>query len=306
MFNNRTITKFEELTDFKLNQFLIECNSFFQNDYPLLYNFYSGKLTINPVSSVDRYKSLKEQVVQLFSIFKTSEYLLNTCEYWEVYDFIDDLNVKFSTINKLSKWLRSSQVNSTYTQQFSIDYVLNNGMSVEEAVSTMTGNENEIYANKLMIDNDLDERDYDLSGGQILKIQNQKTSTGVDVTTIVDSTEGEKIYGLDLAKKLAWENDDLKVLSYKDTLLQTIEICSKLVKGQIPEFKDKGMDINIGKSIGVLTQTMIARQFKANFNSDDLFKSVDIDKLIYNQGDITIEFKVKLVDNSVVKNNILL
>jgi len=79
-----------------------------------------------------------------------------------------------------------------------------------------------------------------------------------------------------------------------------------LVKGQIPEFKDKGMDINIGKSIGVLTQTMIARQFKANFNSDDLFKSVDIDKLIYNQGDITIEFKVKLVDNSVVKNNILL
>ena len=233
MFNNRTITKFEELTDFKLNQFLIECNSFFQNDYPLLYNFYSGKLTINPVSSVDRYKSLKEQVVQLFSIFKTSEYLLNTCEYWEVYDFIDDLNVKFSTINKLSKWLRSSQVNSTYTQQFSIDYVLNNGMSVEEAVSTMTGNENEIYANKLMIDNDLDERDYDLSGGQILKIQNQKTSTGVDVTTIVDSTEGEKIYGLDLAKKLAWENDDLKVLSYKDTLLQTIEICSKLVKGQI-------------------------------------------------------------------------
>ncbi len=113
---------------------------------------------------------------------------------------------------------------------------------------------------------------------------------------VVDNIDtAEKTYGKDIDRNIAFENDDLIVLSYKDTFFQSMKILMDLRKGDDPAFPERGLDVKniLGGSLAGISYPIIFRQLADNFATDDGFKSFSITDVKRQQDGVYIEFKVE-------------
>lgn len=289
--------KFENDLGIDLLSFFQETKDFFDLSFPNIYGFYSGLSRVFPEKDIEKLDSLLLDTMNIIQTMKVSSDSLDSTEYFEAFEMIDDIKTKLQTTTKIKKWLRSSINKSTYNNDFSVELTLKSNQTIEEAVVTLKGATSEEEINQIILQNDLQERDYDMSGGVKLNVPNKSSVTGVKITGVVDELNGEKIYGRDINRTITFVNDDIEVLDYVNTLNQTVDILSSLNKGAIPEFPEIGVDLLVGKNLGILSKSMIARQIKETYLSDDLFKDAPLDEMIYDQGDVFIKYRVLLVNN---------
>lgn len=308
MIKVEVINNFTSLTGYPLVKFISDADNFFSNQLPSIINFYKGNSNTINIESVKTLKRLNEEVEIITNFFFEKKGAMNTVDYWELLDKIEDVKSRLQYCNKLPKYLRSSLVDGNTKSGFVFEYTMSNQDTMEGISQEVLEESN--YNNSWVdqaISNDLKENDWDIAGGKKLNLRKALFQSDL-VTSMIDYTIGERIYGLDIQKRFEFEGDDLKVLNHKDTVYQCASILSSLTKGDIPEFKGLGMDSELyrGANFSHLNYPSIVREMRRNFASDDLFSDFEIIKLDYNQGDIEIEYKVKTKYELVIIQNVSL
>ena len=143
--------------------------------------------------------------------FKNFANKFSTCGYWELMDWLDDLNNTIEKINKLPKFLRTSlgkygytpsiQISATVGDQRTIDDVANMARELLQANTQWVD---------LMLQNDFNEADWEIDKLRSLNVLiNNRTQ--IVVTTILDQPIGERVYGSDIQRKIEFVDDDLAI-----------------------------------------------------------------------------------------------
>lgn len=308
MVRKEVIQNFITLTNYPLDKFLLESKNFFENDIRPIVNFYKGYVNFLDKQKIDKLNNLIDNSIFITDLFYQKKGNMKTVDYWELLDRIEEIKTKLQYTKKLPKYLRSSLIEGATKSGFVFDYTMGNQETLEQITKGVLEqeNSNNSWVNQA-VDNDLKEQDYDVSGGKNLKLRKALFQSNL-VTSMIDYTIGERIYGLDIQKRFEFEGDDLKVLNYRDTVFQTADILSKLTRGSIPEFSSLGLDLDLykGNNYSQLNYPSITRELRRNFATDDLFSEFRILEIKLEEGDITIEYEVNTKYELVILQNVSL
>lgn len=306
MITNDLIDKFNTISNYPLDDFFNESRSFFDNDYVNIFNFFSGNIETLDKANIKKLNKLVEQSVIISNIFQDKKRMFNTVDFWELLNTFEDIKTKLQTTIKIPKYVRSSIIANNNKSGFVFDYNLSSEQTLENITTNILNEKNQENSwTKIALENDLKEVDYDIIGGKNLKLRKRIFQNNI-VTSMIDYTIGEKIYGKDLKRFLTFKNDDLEVLEYKETAIQSAEILSTLTKGDIPEFENLGIDSSVykGSNYSQLNYPSIVRELKRNFQTDDLFVDFQIKSFRLEDGDIFIEYSIGTKYDLVIIKNI--
>ena len=112
------------------------------------------------------------------------------------------------------------------------------------------------------------------------------------------------MYGLDLDQVLAFENNDLATLSYRDTITQQTGILVGLTKGSVPEFPQDGITPIAGNNRNAVQYPVILRQQAAVFAKDDRYKSISVSSFTVDVESIIIDLQITTKLNDVLNEQL--
>lgn len=277
--NLSVIQLFDKLTTSFVEKFINKYILFVENKYQSIIEYYSGlSLNLEDEIFIELNKLLIDNKV-IIQTFYSNKNSLNNTKYWDLLEQLEDIEIELQTIKNTAKWLRSSVNKESYSRQGAFDVILNQGFTLEIFNKNVL-NDNEFNNSwvETALNNNLIEEDYTLEGGNLLTTTFTRGANNLFIESVVDIIVGETIYGLDIQKKFEFEDDDLKVLNYKDTFKQTILILSSLKKNDNPNFPTQGIDKNlvIGTNINLFSYPIVFRQMSETFSNDDSIKSFSI------------------------------
>jgi hypothetical protein len=118
--------------------------------------------------------------------------------------------------------------------------------------------------------------------------------TGLKLTSVVDVLYGKSIYGKDIYQRLTITGDDLQVLDYDSTLLQSVDILVNLRRNSNPDFPNLGRQTQllVGSTRASFNFPIVDRDLKTVFASDDSLKDFQLTKLERVEDNVTISFQV--------------
>lgn len=271
------LDKFDDILQYPVQGFVGSFVTFTRIYASNIIGYYSGD-TVNPdMDSFTQLAFLLSQVHVIEELIIQKQHQFDSYGYWEICEQIDEIKTKLEGFDNASRWCRSSIVKNSFSSVVQQDFVLRSGQSVEILGKELGQPDYDNQWVDVAIKNDLSEEEYTLAGGNILQYSFQNNLKLV-VDAVVDNIQGEKVYGLDFDKKLTFEYDDLKVLSYRKTIEQAVEINLNLRKGDNPEFPQDGIQSNmvVGGNMGNVTLPSIFRQLSQTFSKDDTLKSLEI------------------------------
>lgn len=289
------LINFKNLTKIDLVSYFDECQTFFNNGYVKMADYYNGKVDYVDTIYPKQLQKLLKQAETINEQFKTNKQKFSTVDYWELLDFCDDVRTKLQTTLKLPKYLRSSRTDFAFANGFHFDYKTGNQQTLENISDSILGDydpENDWV--DIALQNDLMETEYNVEESNDLKLYREKF-VGNFVTGIIDVISGETIYGMDLYKKITIEDEDLLVLNYKQTAFQSVEILAGLKQGDIPEFKILGVasGMFVGSNLAGIAYSSIVRDMKRTFSSDDLYTNFKVIEMKQQQDALMINFSVE-------------
>lgn len=305
-FNEDIILYWEQKTRIKIEQFLLGYYEFFQTSYPQIYAFYTGNaVDINSYhiqrldELISAYQSIETQIISRAGVFSS---VLDS----EIIEQLSSYQVELMVVKKLNKFLRSNISNSTYSKLYEFDSVLKQA-TVEELSAQILGSND--YTNdwtEIAEKNDLQEFEYDPSGGNNLLVSVQLSSKISPITSIVDVISGQTVLGRDIDRFFAWKDDDIKTLGYEETFKQSVEILIGLVQGGIPEFRELGRNVYPGSSMKLFAFSPMLRQLNQVFSSDDSIQRFNVSKIKVVDADITFEVEVYSRLEEIVNKQIII
>ena len=210
------IDEFKDFTGYDLSQYLIKIDSFFSVHQPNIINWYKGIVDspdTNSFKSLFALLSESGHVLILFDANKAS--FTQRFYFFELLEQLEQIDNSLLTTLNLSKLLRSTRSLNSYKSKLEIDYVMKKYDTLESVQDSQISNNN--FDNKwwdLAMRNDLSETQYDIEGGQDLKLP-LNFSAGVFLSSVVDNPIGDRMYGRDINRTLNFKGDDLETLGYK-------------------------------------------------------------------------------------------
>lgn len=294
---SESIEKFQELTGFKLNEFLLRVDFFFRRQQQDIVSWYEGVSSKPNSESFKCMNILLSESDKVLNLFKANQNVLNNFSYWELLDNLENIKIKLKTTSNLSKILRSTRTKNDFSTTLTSQYTMSKHETLENVSRKVLGSDS--YNNEwwqIAINNDLSEENYDSEGGTDLQLST-KYNPGEFLESVVDNPIGEKMYGRDFNRKLTFTDNDLESLSYQETILQSLDIFMELKKGTVPENMDIGFDetLIVGTNRGVYQFSKFQQQFLDIFNTDDSFRSLRIKKLEFIEDSSNIEFEVNTI-----------
>ena len=295
---NKAIEEFQLLTDFNVSEFLIKVEQFFTNDHPKIVNWYSGS-TDQPDSQA--FKNLFMMLIestQCLSIYSEVQTNFDLKFYhFELLEQFENVHVQLTKCLWLSKFLRSTRTRNSYKSKIELDYVMKKYETLEKVQRKQIRNKN--FDNdwwELALRNDLSEEDYNHEGGTDLKLP-VEYKAGTYLTSVVDNPIGDKMYGIDIKRKLTFSDNDLETLNYNDTVLQSVDIFMETRLGTTPEFPNIGFNESLvtGTTRGTIGLPVLQRQLLNIFRTDDTFTDYKITNLEFNKDAFILEFEINTV-----------
>lgn len=271
------VENFSDIVGYDLTSFLLNYADFIEQDRSSIVDFYQGNIDTLPSTSLDNLKDLLYEVNKVDELFYSNKDSFDTADFNELIDMIGDIKLNLLTIDNTSKWVRSSVTNNGYTSNIEMSTTLNQNQTLEQlAKSVGYLNEDDDWI-EMALRNDVAEEDYTSQSGLKLEVSLQN-NLKINIISVVDTIQGESIYGRDLQKKLEFEDDDLKSLDYKPTIEQAFEIAINLRRGDNPEFPDDGLQSSliVGQNLNSILYPSIFRQIYQSFAKDDTFRDISI------------------------------
>ena len=288
-----------------LTVFLDDFISFYDDRFPIIINYFSGKRNSIEESHVQFLVDLIARVEVIMGNVSTSESTFTTFLDWELVDYFEDIKTELFFVTKTSKFLRSSLTNYNFTGTVEFDYSLKQGETLEDVAEGVI---DAVDYNNDWVDiaqrNDLSELDYDANGSKVLVLGIRLTSRNSAVKGVIDNISGQKILGRDINKNIGFVDNDLDVLSYDKTAEQSVLILSKVFRGDIPEFKDFGRQPVIGDAKYAFALTTTIREMSKIFSSDDTLTDFTVIEIVDKGSDIYMKFKVSTRRANIINQNL--
>lgn len=293
------LEKFKEQTQYNLQGYLEKIDKFIRKDYPRVIEFYSiqKNLDFNIKDTLLILEDLIQESNTLLSILQNYSNSLDS-RFWEIMELVDDIKLNLEYIKNTPKWLRSTISKGRYSYSFENDEILKQRETLELLSKRVGSSDKENDWAYIALRNDLSEEGYTPDGGIDLVIQ-YFNRLSISLETVIDSNiVGEKVYGKDFNKKITFIDDDLEVLSYRDTIFQAVSILVNLKQGDNPEFLEDGIQASLvnGSNRNSIPYQILLRQLYSTFQKDDTLKSLRIID-IENKSDyliITLEVETRI------------
>jgi hypothetical protein len=269
--------EFYDITGFNISAFFDRFTGFVSNESQKIIDYYSGVASDMDRDAYNNYQKLVVDVKFVLDLFYLNMNRFKTTDYWNLIEFCDDISIKLETIGNFSKYARSSVDKESFTSDVVVQLAMKENETVEEMIARLGSNDRDQDWVDVALSNALIQEDYDTRGGKVLNIT-FKNNSNYFINGIVDNPEGDRVKGRDVCKKLTFENEDIKVLGYDDTLLQTLDILINLRKNDNPEFPELGVDKTLvtGVSFKSIMLPAFIRQLFDTFATDDLISGVEI------------------------------
>lgn len=291
------LKEFKKITSKDVELFLLKTLSFFSIEYEEIVSYYSGESANISSKSFEVFEKIKQERDELFSTFQLHSKQLNNAKWWLLLEQIEEIDNRLKTLDNINKWSRSSLTKVGFSSDLSVQYTLKQNQSLEKVASDVLNSSNSEEWVSLAIKNDLTEEQYSLEGGVDLQLQFPQINRGVRVESVVDVMIGKSIYGKDLSRRLQFDptQEDLKTLSYDETIAQSVDILSKLKKEDNPEFPNQGLQstIVVGANRATLNFPIIQRQMKETFESDDSLKNFVLTEISTSEDSLQISYEVQ-------------
>ena len=281
--------KFQNITKFDLYQYFVDYADFMRNKYPYIRAYFAGESESVNSSYMDMMKDLVERSNNLIKLFNTFGAKLGNVGYWELQNYCQDLRDTIQKVAKLPKYLRTSKTSRGYKPYVQTNFSVGGYRDFRDVSNIIK--DNEITEESLILNNDLEEEDYEIDELKSAKAY-ILNNVGVAVKTILEQPIGEAVYGRDIDRKISFYKDDLRLKEYRDNVDQKITILLELIAGDIPEFPNLGRTRGIGDNFSNYNYTDLLREVQSTFLQDDLFLSVTIEDIKITNGDIYVTLDI--------------
>lgn len=288
------VSKFEQVTRYPLATYLNQYTEFIDQDRSNILNYYAGNVSKPNQNSFDKLKMLLNKANVVNHMIEIHRDRLTNVAYWELIEVLTNVQVSLWTIDNSSKWLRSAISKNNFTPEAELQYTLKQIQTLEDVAVTIGSNDQQNDWVTIALRNDLIEEQYTPDGGNNL-IVGYRNKLTVRLNSVVDNITGEKAYGIDIDRKITFEDEDLKPLSYKQTIKQAVDILANLTQGDTPEFPQDGIQssVVVGSNRASIAYPILFRQFYATFRKDDTLKSLIVTKIDNTVDALQIQFSVE-------------
>lgn len=294
--NSDLFNQFYKLTKKDLSQYFQRVLNFMQTDYNTIQKFYQGTIKTISSSSFKNFATIQGETTEVFQLIRKSDKQMNNIVWWDLLDQIEEIDNRLQTLKNINRWARSSQDKVGWSPNNQLEVVLNQNGTLERVSQDIlnSSNSQDDWV-QIALDNDLYEDQYTADGGAKITVTvDNKSGSNFQIFSVVDVIKGITIYGKDIDSILHFEDNDLSILSYEDTILQAIDILVKLRKNDNPDFPSIGLQSNllIGSSQASLNFPVIIRQLNDTFQTDDSLKNFTVTAIRFEQDNLYVDFTV--------------
>lgn len=286
------VIEFERVTKYPITKFLEKVTSFFNNSYPVIRKYYGGVFETIDNKHLTLLDELDNDCKDILSQFKNFSNKLNSCGYWELMDYINNIQIAIEKTKKLPKFLRTSLTKRGYKPYIQVSSSVGNNRTVEDVADAVREvNIDNTQWVDLMRGNDMHEYDWSIDELTPLNVfVNNRTE--VVVQTILDQPIGKRVYGRDILRKITISDNDLELVEYQDNIEQKCDILLELTRRDIPEYP------LLGKNIGIsdykqFSYPMLVTEVQSTFMQNDLFQYVNVTDISFNNGDLVMSVDIK-------------
>jgi hypothetical protein len=287
--------EFFEITGFDLEGYFRRFVDFINNQSQLIIDYYSGLLDTLDRDAYGEYESLLEESSFVINLFDLNQQSFNTVDFWELMEFADDIKVKLETIGNFSRFARSSVKKESFSNEVSVEVAMRENETLEELLTRYGSTDRDSDWVDIALTNTLIQEDYNGSGGKVITLT-FKNNVRFNVFGVVDNPEGDKIKGKDVDKHIQFEDDDLKVLGFDDTLTQSMGTLLGLKRNDNPEFPQYGIDSSlvVGTSLKSVALPSVIRQIFQIFATDDIVKEIQIVSSDFGQDSLNLKLNITM------------
>lgn len=285
--------EFQNITKFELLQYFTAYADFLQKDYAEVYAYFSGKTETIDNSKLGTLSDLINKSNDLTRIFQEFAGKLGNVGYWELQQYCQDLKDTLERISKLPKYCRTAKTCRGYKPYVQVSEDIGGMKTIGDLAEQLGG---EITENELILNNDLEEGDYEIDSLSSITalVENQ---VNVVVGTIMEQPIGNRIYGRDISRNISFDENDIAIVKYEDNVEQKSDILLELNKGDVPEIPYFGKTIVSGSTYNGYNYGTLVSDLRENFLQDDLFDKVTVTDIDYKEGDlyVTVNIQTKYV-----------
>lgn len=289
------IIEFQKVTKYPLIDFLTRYRDFMINSFPAINKYFSGESENIENEHLSLLKQITLECKEVLSQFKIFSNKFSSCGYWELMDYIDDLNNTLEKINKLPKFLRTSLSKRGYQPYIQIASSVGGHRTLEDVANSVKEiNQDNTSWIELMLNNDLNESDWEIDGLTPINVLiNNKTD--IVVTSILDMPIGKRIYGKDINRKITFKDNDLLIVDYESNVEQKSDILLELNRGDVPEniLFGKNYELINGVSSKHFAYSELASDIQNNFLQNDLFEYANVVGFSSNGSDLIAKVEIK-------------
>lgn len=284
------IVEFERITKYPLTSFLDRVQFFLSNSCPELDRFFSGKKDSISNNDLQELKDLLIEFENLLSTFKGFANKFSNLGYWHLLEYLENIQVEIEKVSKLPKFRRTSLTLGNYKQVIQFQSTIGALRTPEDLSNTLTEDPNNWY--NYTMNNDIQEMDWDID--TLKRISGYIPTSYIVVSTILDQPIGKRIYGVDINRKVDFENNDLMLVYYEDNVNQKSDILLGLTRGDVPEYMNFGKNLEIGQTVAQFSLPILIKDLSNSFLQNDLFDTFSVSKFSYTDGgQMQIECDIK-------------
>ncbi|SEW37484.1 hypothetical protein [Chitinophaga arvensicola] len=303
------LDQFERITGKNIRLFFSKALDFFSTDCNLLIAYYSGNVREIKSDPFATLTALEDMTQTIFAAFHAHGARLTNTRWWYVLDEVEQIDSRLKTIRNIHRWARSTRSGVAYTPGVEMDYTIPAGQTLERISRDVLGDNTpqDEWAD-IAVSNYLREEDYTPGGGVNIRLRRSSVSGNVVVNAVVDAMDGQRIVGKDLHRSISFLDNDLKCLSYEDTVRQSVEILATLKRNDNPYVPDCGLQsaVVVGANRASLNFPIIVRQMTATFATDDTLKDFSIQEIKVESDNLLINYQVTSRLNETIDGSILI
>ncbi len=307
-FNIDTLSRFSTTLRYNITTYLDLYRLFMNNNQPLILSYFKNQIAEPDILSFDFLNKMIIEAKKINDLIIVHRSSFDRVDDWGLLEFLENVRIKLDTVNNAAKWLKSSKAKNSW-QKTSIQF--NTTLGVDETIEDISKNNNNSLDPQnnwvqITLENNLLEKDYNTQGGTVVQLNKSILSKpNIHLNSVVDSElSGEKLYGIDIDRKIQWTDNDIQLLSYKNTVIQSINILIVLRQGDVPEFLNFGVDprFAVGNNLSIFKNFRVRQQLEAVIASDDTLRDFQITNISYYNSKLKIEYNINTLYDFTLNN----
>ena len=289
------LDKFEKITRYNIRAYFNNFANFLEGNHPKIISYYKGESNSIHTESFNILKKLTRDAKKILELITVNSGSFNNYKWWLFIEQVEDSLSVLETTAAAPKWLRSVENNINFTTDPEVEITLQQSQTLEQLARKKLGFDNwDNDWDGIAKRNDLREEDYTPGGGVFLQVSFKNTFAPI-VQTVVDTLNGDSIYGKDISKKLAFQDNDLLALNPTDTFHQAVGILILLKKEDNPEFPNQGYNqkLVVGNTVNFLNFPTLLRQLIETFKTDDTISSMRVLDFKRKEDAVFVQYEVE-------------